>query len=175
MYVAPCGKRFKQYPDIIRVSQIILLPVLENNFVIIFQYLEKRHITSIRRENFSFSTKLIIGDFLRPSGETDDNTGEEKYVRLTEEQMKDEIDKVRKENGWKPRKRIGPLRSREGGRRSNGDRGDGHNVEDQYKLLQRLQVKVVKLERDRETRTGLCKSVFVLLNTNTGLSLSPNI
>lgn len=86
---------------------------------------------------------------MRPSGETDDNTGEEKYVRLTEEQMKDEIDKVRKENGWKPRKRIGPLRSREGGRRSNGDRGDAHNVEDQYKLLQRLQVKVVRLERKR--------------------------
>ena len=86
--------------------------------------------------------KLIIGEFLRPSGETDDITGEEKYVRLNEDQMKDEIDKVRKENGWKPRKRIGPLRSRDDGRRSNGDRGDVHNVEDQYKLLQRLQVNI---------------------------------
>ena len=62
-------------------------------------------------------------------------------MRLTENQMKDEIDKVRKENGWKPRKRIGPLSSRDGGRKSNGERsGDQHNVEDQYKLLQRLQV-----------------------------------
>ena len=103
--------------------------------------MDKRHVTSIRRENFSFSTKLIIGDFLRPSGETDDITGEEKYLRLTENQMKDEIDKVRKENGWKPRKRIGPLSSRDGGRKSNGERSsDQHNVEDQYKLLQRLQV-----------------------------------
>ena len=86
---------------------------------------------------------MIIGDFLRPSGETDDITGEEKYLRLTENQMKDEIDKVRKENGWKPRKRIGPLSSRDGGRKSNGDRSEAHNVEDQYKLLQRLQVDIV--------------------------------
>ena len=83
----------------------------------ILQYLEKRGITNIKRENFSFSTKLIIGDFLRPSGETD-ASGEEKYVRLSEELMKDEIDKVRKENGWKPRKRIGPLSSKDGGTRT---------------------------------------------------------
>merc|ERR1719233_412303 len=86
VYVAPCGKRFKQYPDIIR-------------------YLEKRGINNIKRENFSFSTKLIVGDFLRPTGQNDNNTGEEKYIRYTEDQMNDEIDKVRKENGWKPRKR----------------------------------------------------------------------
>ena len=113
------------------------------------QYLDKRRVTSIRRENFSFSTKLIIGDFLRPSGETDDITGEEKYLRLTENQMKDEIDKVRKENGWKPRKRIGPLSSRDGGRKSNGDRSSSsepHNVEDQYKLLQRLQVNIARIK-----------------------------
>ena len=111
--------------------------------ILIVQYLDKRRVTAIRRENFSFSTKLIIGDFLRPSGETDDITGEEKYLRLSENQMKDEIDKVRKENGWKPRKRIGPLSSRDGGRKSNGDRSsDPHNVEDQYKLLQRLQVNI---------------------------------
>ena len=116
---------------------------------LILQYLDKRHVTSIRRENFSFSTKLIIGDFLRPSGETDDITGEEKYLRLTENQMKDEIDKVRKENGWKPRKRIGPLSSRDGGRKSNGDRSSSsepHNVEDQYKLLQRLQVNIARIK-----------------------------
>ena len=110
--------------------------------ILFVQYLDKRRVTAIRRENFSFSTKLIIGDFLRPSGETDDVTGEEKYLRLTENQMKDEIDKVRKENGWKPRKRIGPLSSRDGGRKSNGDRSSPHNVEDQYKLLQRLQVTI---------------------------------
>ena len=115
--------------------------------ILFVQYLDKRRVTAIRRENFSFSTKLIIGDFLRPSGETDDITGEEKYLRLTENQMKDEIDKVRKENGWKPRKRIGPLSSRDGGRKSNGDRSSPHNVEDQYKLLQRLQVNHAALGR----------------------------
>ena len=117
--------------------------------ILFVQYLDKRRVTAIRRENFSFSTKLIIGDFLRPSGETDDITGEEKYLRLTENQMKDEIDKVRKENGWKPRKRIGPLSSRDGGRKSNGDRSSSsepHNVEDQYKLLQRLQVNIARIK-----------------------------
>ena len=52
--------------------------------ILFVQYLDKRRVTAIRRENFSFSTKLIIGDFLRPSGETDDITGEEKYLRLSE-------------------------------------------------------------------------------------------
>ena len=28
VYVAPCGKRFKQYPDIIRVSGIVLQSIL---------------------------------------------------------------------------------------------------------------------------------------------------
>ena len=107
----------------------------------LLQYLEKRGVKSIKRENFSFSTKLIVGDFLRPSGETDDS-GEEKYVRLTGEEMKDEIDKVRKENGWKPRRRIGPLSSRDGGRKSNGsDKNEPMKLEEQYKLLQRLQVR----------------------------------
>ena len=102
--------------------------------------MEKRGISDIKRENFSFSTKILIGDFLRPSGETDDS-GEEKYLRLSEEAMKDEIDKVRKENGWKPRKRIGPSHSRDGGRKStSSDRSDSMKKEDQYKLLQRLQV-----------------------------------
>ena len=41
----------------------------------------------LSRENLSFRTKLIVGDFLRPSGETDDS-GEEKYVRLTCEEIK---------------------------------------------------------------------------------------
>ena len=54
--------------------------------------------------------------------------------------MKDEIDKVRRENGWKPRKRIGPLSSKDGGRKSNGSDKADMKIEEQYKLLQRLQV-----------------------------------
>merc|ERR1712106_991775 len=131
VYVAPCGKRFKQYPDIIR-------------------YLEKRGINNIKRENFSFSTKLIIGDFLRPTGQSDINSGEEKYIHYTEDQMNDEIDKVRKENGWKPRKRNKPSNSREGSRKTNGlSLGEEMNMEDQYKLLQRLQLEAVDREKKR--------------------------
>ena len=116
----------------------------------ILQYLEKRGIHSIKRENFSFSTKLIIGDFLRPTGQTDDITGEEKYARYTEDQMSDEIDKVRKENGWKPRKRNKPSNSRDGARKTNGaDKPSQHNLEEQYRLLQRLQVEAIEREKKR--------------------------
>ena len=162
VYVAPCGKRFKQYPDIIRVSARKLKGKedgghfsakswetwTESNFYNFFlQYLEKRGINNIKRENFSFSTKLIIGDFLRPTGQNDNNTGEEKYIRYTEDQMNDEIDKVRKENGWKPRKRNKPSNSRDGSRKSNGaEKTDQQRLEEQYRLLQRLQVEAIESE-----------------------------
>ena len=160
VYVAPCGKRFKQYPDIIRVSttnmgrreDISLLGntdkiLLYNDFL---QYLEKRGINNIKRENFSFSTKLIVGDFLRPTGQNDNNTGEEKYIRYTEDQMNDEIDKVRKENGWKPRKRNKPSNSRDGSRKTNGaEKTDQQKLEEQYRLLQRLQVEAIEREKKR--------------------------
>merc|ERR1712106_593799 len=148
VYVAPCGKRFKQYPDIIR-------------------YLEKRGINNIKRENFSFSTKLIIGDFLRPAGQNDNNTGEEKYMRYTEDQMNDEIDKVRKENGWKPRKRNKPSNSRDGSRKSNGaEKTDQQRLEEQYRLLQRLQVEAIEREkkrRDEQEQIKLQKEAMRIL------------
>ena len=145
-YYAPCGKKFKQYPDIVRVrtfnhdfeSVRILVNILQFSLL---QFLEKSGVKDLQREHFSFSTKIFIGEFLKPTGMMSDN-GEEKYVTLNEAEMIADVDKIRKENGWKPRKRIGPLRSRDGGRRSNGDRGDVHNVEDQYKLLQKLQVEL---------------------------------
>eukprot|EP00092_Neocalanus_flemingeri_P068100 GFUD01083168.1.p1 GENE.GFUD01083168.1~~GFUD01083168.1.p1 ORF type:complete len:2042 (+),score=445.04 GFUD01083168.1:252-6377(+) len=148
VYVAPCGKRFKQYPDIIR-------------------YLEKRGINNIKRENFSFSTKLIIGDFLRPTGQNDNNTGEEKYIRYTEDQMNDEIDKVRKENGWKPRKRNKPSNSRDGSRKTNGaEKTDQQRLEEQYRLLQRLQVEAIEREkkrRDEQEQIKLQKEAMRIL------------
>lgn len=86
VYVAPCGKRFKQYPDILR-------------------YIDKNGMSGqIKRTHFSFSTKLLVGDFLKPTG-TAEPGGEEKYQRFTDDEMNDEIDRIRKENGWKPRKR----------------------------------------------------------------------
>jgi len=148
VYVAPCGKRFKQYPDIIR-------------------YLEKRGIKNIKRENFSFSTKLIIGDFLRPTGQSDNKTGEEKYIRYTEDQMNDEIDKVRKENGWKPRKRNKPSNSRDGSRKTNGaEKTDQQKLEEQYRLLQRLQVEAIEREkkrRDEQEQIKLQKEAMRIL------------
>ena len=162
VYVAPCGKRFKQYPDIIRVSdtnlgqreRTFLCSQTRTKFycTIFFflQYLEKRGINNIKRENFSFSTKLIVGDFLRPTGQNDNNTGEEKYIRYTEDQMNDEIDKVRKENGWKPRKRNKPSNSRDGSRKTNGaEKSDQQKLEEQYRLLQRLQVEAIEREKKR--------------------------
>ena len=117
------------------------------------QYLEKRGVTNIKRENFSFSTKLIVGDFLRPSGQVHEN-GEEAYQRYTEHEMGEEIDKVRRENGWKPRKRNKPSNSTSS-RKSNGTlplslENMGGTVQEQYQFLQRLQAEAV--ERDKRKR-----------------------
>ncbi|XP_061579577.1 bromodomain adjacent to zinc finger domain protein 2B isoform X2 [Cololabis saira] len=43
-YVAPCGKKLRQYPDVMK-------------------YLVRNGITEISRGNFSFSTKIKVGDF----------------------------------------------------------------------------------------------------------------
>ena len=75
-----------------------------NFFCSFFQYLEKKGIKNLQREHFSFSTKVFIGDFLKPTGRCLEN-GDEKYVRLSEKEMFDDIDKLRRENGWKPRRR----------------------------------------------------------------------
>ena len=126
----------------------IFQPRAEKHFFL--QYLEKRGINNMKRDNFSFSTTLIIGDFLRPTGQNDNNTGEEKYIRYTEDQMNDEIDKVRKENGWKPRKRNKPSNSRDGSRKSNGaEKTDQQRLKEQYRFFQRLQVEAIEREKKR--------------------------
>ncbi|XP_070694020.1 bromodomain adjacent to zinc finger domain protein 2B-like [Pempheris klunzingeri] len=43
-YLAPCGKKLRQYPDVMK-------------------YLLRNGITEISRDNFSFSTKIKVGDF----------------------------------------------------------------------------------------------------------------
>uniref|UniRef100_A0A8C1LLZ0 Bromodomain adjacent to zinc finger domain, 2Ba n=1 Tax=Cyprinus carpio TaxID=7962 RepID=A0A8C1LLZ0_CYPCA len=43
-YYAPCGKRLRQYPDVVK-------------------YLSRYGITDITRDNFSFSAKIRVGDF----------------------------------------------------------------------------------------------------------------
>nr|XP_006819674.1 PREDICTED: bromodomain adjacent to zinc finger domain protein 2B-like [Saccoglossus kowalevskii] len=66
VYYAPCGKKVKTYPEVIR-------------------YLEKHRITAISRDNFSFSVKIKIGDFLNPK--PDGNNGIT-YEKMTESQVK---------------------------------------------------------------------------------------
>ncbi len=112
VYYAPCGKKFKQYPDIVRVRKFFqCLKMVCSSYVdvsissvVVFQYLEKNGLTHLSREHFSFSTKIFIGEFLKPTGVSGED-GEEKYLRLDEKEMLDDVDKIRKENGWKPRKR----------------------------------------------------------------------
>lgn len=80
--------------------------------------------------------------------------GEEVYHRYTEHEMGEEIDKVRRENGWKPRKRNKPSNSTSS-RKSNGTlplslESMGGTVQEQYQFLQRLQAEAV--ERDKRKR-----------------------
>lgn len=76
IYYAPCGKPFRQYPDIIR-------------------YLEKNGITEVSRDNFSFSSKIAIGEYV-------DATTQKKYA---ESEVRDKIQEVREQKGYKPQRR----------------------------------------------------------------------
>ncbi len=65
------------------------------------------------------------------------------YVRFTGDQMNDEIDRIRKENGWKPRKRGKPGRRGRGSGSSNGGEANNSTATDEHvKLLQKLQVSI---------------------------------
>ena len=91
-----------QYPVSYKVK--LTIKCITPTFLFFFQYLEKKGIKNLQREHFSFSTKVFIGDFLKPTGRCLEH-GDEKYVRLSEKEMFDDIDKLRRENGWKPRRR----------------------------------------------------------------------
>ena len=81
-YFSPSGRRFRQYPDVVR-------------------YLERQGITSITRDNFSFSTRCIIGEFIQPLGESPNSRG----IRLGEAEVRHLVDQIRIAGGWKPRGR----------------------------------------------------------------------
>lgn len=154
VYYAPCGKKFKQYPDIVRVRTkesrgCFETRSFDNSPSFALQYLEKNGITDLSREHFSFSTKVFIGEFLKPTGMMEN--GEEKYVRLTEDEMIAEVDKIRAENGWKPRKRPGEQPPQPSGRQSSKQRKLEaaaaaamltQNMTPEQKLLARLQAEV---------------------------------
>ncbi|XP_078581682.1 bromodomain adjacent to zinc finger domain protein 2B-like isoform X13 [Branchiostoma floridae x Branchiostoma japonicum] len=63
-YLAPCGKKLRTYPEVQR-------------------YLDRCGITDLTRENFSFSPKTNIGDFI----ECRNGANGTEYVLLTEEQI----------------------------------------------------------------------------------------
>ncbi|KAG0717822.1 Bromodomain adjacent to zinc finger domain protein 2B [Chionoecetes opilio] len=77
VYYAPCNKPFRQYPDIMR------------------QYLEKNGITEVSRDNFSFSSKIPIGDYI------DSGT----QIRHSEGEIRDKIRQIREQKGYKPQRR----------------------------------------------------------------------
>ena len=103
----------------------------------------------------------------------DEASGEEKYQRYTAQEMDMEIDKIRHENGWKPRKRNKPSHSTSS-RKSNGslpslDSLPG-GLEEQYRLLQRLQQEAVERERRKredQEQTKLQKEALRLEKLNT--------
>lgn len=76
IYYAPCGKPFRQYPDIMR-------------------YLEKNGITEVTRDNFSFSSKIPIGDYI------DANT----QKPHTENEIRERIQQIREQKGYKPQRK----------------------------------------------------------------------
>jgi hypothetical protein len=61
-----------------------------------FKFLEKNNIIDMNRENFSFSSKVLLGDFLQPT------VGEE-YVRLSEEQVMKRLEEMRLSRSLKSR------------------------------------------------------------------------
>jgi hypothetical protein len=58
--------------------------------------LEKNNIVDMNRENFSFSSKVLLGDFLQPA------VGEE-YIRLSEEQVMKRLEELRMSRSFKSR------------------------------------------------------------------------
>uniref|UniRef100_A0A914XR24 Bromodomain adjacent to zinc finger domain protein 2B n=1 Tax=Plectus sambesii TaxID=2011161 RepID=A0A914XR24_9BILA len=65
IYNAPCGKRLGSYAEVLR-------------------YLNKRGITDITRDNFSFSCKVLVGEFLQIKGDAQNEKG---IVKLTEDEV----------------------------------------------------------------------------------------
>ncbi|KAG1675364.1 Bromodomain adjacent to zinc finger domain protein 2B [Nymphon striatum] len=85
VYFAPCGKKMKAYPEISR-------------------YLEKHSITNITRENFSFSSKYNIGQFLVPAS----GGGPNDYNLVSENEILKRLNEFRTKKGKSRRKRGRP-------------------------------------------------------------------
>uniref|UniRef100_A0A8R1E0G7 Histone acetyltransferase n=1 Tax=Caenorhabditis japonica TaxID=281687 RepID=A0A8R1E0G7_CAEJA len=72
-YFAPCGKKLGTYSEVVR-------------------YLTKNGIFYLSRENFSFTTKMIIGEFIVPKpSESDDTRQEREFLMMTEDDVNKEL------------------------------------------------------------------------------------
>ncbi|XP_076366314.1 bromodomain adjacent to zinc finger domain protein 2B-like isoform X2 [Tachypleus tridentatus] len=76
VYYTPCGKKLRNYPEVIR-------------------YLQRHGITNITRENFTFSTKVNVGEFLEPGPAADQPS----YNLLSEQDVVARIEEVRAKKG----------------------------------------------------------------------------
>lgn len=56
IYIAPCGKKLRSYPEVLK-------------------YLQQNNITDIGRENFSFSSRMVVGTFIETTNGGEDTDG----------------------------------------------------------------------------------------------------
>lgn len=129
IYYAPCGKRLGSYAEVIR-------------------YLNKRNITSIGRDHFSFSCKVTIGEFILIKPASD---GSEKAItKITEEEVLAEMARLSGNNAQ--RKGINAATSSSASTdnvKTNGvaDRNDEKDSEG--RALQQLQRQMLQQQGDQ--------------------------
>lgn len=85
-YYSPSGRRFRQFADVVR-------------------YLERQTLASITRDNFSFSSRCIVGEFIQPLPDSSSGTSGSRGIRLGEAEVRHLVDQIRMARGWKPRSR----------------------------------------------------------------------
>ncbi|CAD6185660.1 unnamed protein product [Caenorhabditis auriculariae] len=73
-YFAPCGKKLNTYAEVMR-------------------YLLKNNIRDVTRDNFSFSGKLVVGEFIVKKSKDDGDEPEKDFVQMTEEEIHEELAK----------------------------------------------------------------------------------
>ncbi|XP_071035935.1 bromodomain adjacent to zinc finger domain protein 2B isoform X6 [Parasteatoda tepidariorum] len=124
-YYAPCGKKLRSYPEVVR-------------------YLIKNGITDISRDNFTFSSKVNVGDFLEC---TSSGSGQD-YVLLNEQEVLARIEEVRARKG-----RLGVQNRKSSQHRSAEEEEQQrqweqkqiqHHLEQQARAREALELKIVR-------------------------------
>lgn len=86
-YAAPdSANKFKQMSDITQVCQNEVIFKAKNLQMHLFQYLDHQKNSELTKDNFTFSCRVIIGDYLQPvPTEMAAEAGE--FIHLTEEDV----------------------------------------------------------------------------------------